>query len=101
MDTLLALPKALVNLATSLDDLNNISIYHPTFKDWARDMEYVYLRINAAMHNELDDVYDEINSFVYSFNADLNEAALAVCADRGYKGILRDTIVHYSRFDLE
>lgn len=100
MDTLLALPKSIVDLATSLDDLNDISIYHPTFKEWARDAAYVYLRINAAMHSELDDVYDEINSFVNSFNADLNEAALAVCADRGYKGILRDTIIRYACFDL-
>ena len=100
MDTLLALPKSIVDSATSLDDLNGISIYHPTFKDWARDMSYVYLRINATMASELDDIYDEINSFVDDFNAELNEAALAVCIARGFNGILRDTIVHYACFDL-
>ena len=92
--------KHTIRHANTLADLNGITMFHSNLTDWANDMEEVYNRINAAMSGELDEVYDEIDSFLFDFNVELREAAETICNGRGYNGILWDTIVHYACCDL-
>ena len=92
--------KHTIRHANTLAELNGITIFHPNFTEWANDMKEVYNRINAAMSGELDEVYDEIDSFMFDFDAELREAAETICNGRGYNGILWDTIVHYACLDL-
>ena len=85
--------KQSVNNATKLEELNNIYLPNPTKE--RRQQAITAFANKVTELPEFDEILEEIESYQFEFDTDLNDAICTISNEHNFKGLLR-AAVHYA-----